>query len=225
MGKNKKLFEEGEANEMFRRNLKSLESKSNDKVIDMLIDWLEPFKSEISNILEIGCGSGHRLNQMSTDLMANGYGVEPSSEAVTYIDNQFPSLQAKVGFGDNLPFKEKFDFVHLGFFLYLVDREFYLRCISEADRLVKPGGFLAIIDFDTPFPFSNDYHHLSGVFSHKKNNSDVFVASDLYSVINKFHFSLSNFFFDKNINERVSLTLLYKETDTFGEKNKYSSFL
>ena len=185
----------------------------------MLIDWLEPFKNELSNILEIGCGSGHRLNQMSVGLMANGYGVEPSSEAVTYIENQFPSLEAKVGFGDNLPFKEKFDFVHLGFFLYLVDREFYLRSISEADRLVKPGGFLSIVDFDTPVPYSNDYSHQSGVFSHKKNNSDVFVASNLYSVVNKFHFSHSNFYFDKNINERVSLTLLFKETDIFGKSN------
>ncbi len=219
MEKNKKFFEDGEADEWFRRNLKSLESKPNDAVIDMLIDWLEPFKNELSNILEIGCGSGHRLNQMSVGLMANGYGVEPSSEAVTYIENQFPSLEAKVGFGDNLPFKEKFDFVHLGFFLYLVDREFYLRSISEADRLVKPGGFLSIVDFDTPVPYSNDYSHQSGVFSHKKNNSDVFVASNLYSVVNKFHFSHSNFYFDKNINERVSLTLLFKETDIFGKSN------
>jgi tRNA G46 methylase TrmB len=44
----------------------------------MLTDWLEPFQSELSNILEIGCGSGHRLNQMSKNLMVNGYGVEPS---------------------------------------------------------------------------------------------------------------------------------------------------
>jgi len=100
----------------------------------------------------------------------------------------------------------------------LVDRELYLRCISEADRLVKFGGFLSIIDFDTPYPYSNPYTHLSGVFSHKQNNSDVFVASGLYSVVNKFQFSHSNFFFDKEINERVSLTLLYKETQIFGEK-------
>jgi len=102
-------------------------------------------------------------------------------------------------------------------FLYLVDRELYLRCISEADRLVKFGGFLSIIDFDTPYPYSNPYTHQNGVFSHKQNNSDVFVLSGLYSIVNKFQFSHSNFFFDKEINERVSLTLLYKETQIFGE--------
>ena len=218
MEKNKKYFEEGEANEWFRRNKKDLESEQANKAIDVLVDWLTPFQKELSKILDIGCGSGHILNQMSKKLMVKGYGVEPSIEAVAYINSKFPSLHAKVGFGDDVPFKEKFDMVHLGFFLYLVDRKFYLRCISEADRLVKPGGFLSIIDFDTPFPYSNNYRHQSGIYSHKKNNSDVFVASGLYSVMNKFHFSHSNLFFDKDINERVSLTLLYRETDVFGEK-------
>lgn len=215
MDKIKKYFEAGEADEIFRRNKKEAESKQPDEVINKLIDWLMPFQKELSTILEIGCGSGHRLNQMSKNLMAKGYGVEPSSEAIAYIDNKYPSLQAKTGFGYDVPFKKKFDLVHLGFFLYLVDREFYLRCISEADRLLESGGFLSIIDFDTPFPYSNDYSHQNGIHSYKKNNSEVFVASGLYSVVNKFHFSHSNFFFDKNINERLSLTLLYKETDIF----------
>ena len=53
------------------------------------------------------------------------------------------------------------------------------------------------------------------MFSHKLNNSNVFIASGLYSVVNKYQFSHQNFFFDKDINERVSLTLLYKEKNVF----------
>lgn len=218
MSENRDFFKDGEADEWFKRNQKAMEAKGFDEPITLLTDWLYPFKTELSDILEIGCGSGHRLNQMSQTLKANGYGVEPSSSAVDYIKNTFPSVKVKVGFGDDVPYKNKFDLVHLGFFLYLVDREFYLRCISEADRLVKFGGFLSIIDFETPFPYSNEYSHKNGVFSHKQNNSDLFVASGLYSVVNKFQFSHNNFFFDKDINERVSVTLLYKETDIFGKK-------
>ncbi len=216
MEKNRDFFLDSEANEWFRRNQKELAPIDTDKMIKTLTDWLYPFKSELSDILEIGCGSGHRLNQLAQILAANGYGVEPSSEAVDYINNTFPSIKAKVGVGDDVPYTSQFDLVHLGFFLYLVDRRFYLRCISEADRLAKPGGFLSIIDFETPFPYSNAYSHQNGVFSHKQNNSDVFVASGLYSIVNKFQFSHNNFFFDKNIDERVSVTLLYKETDIFG---------
>jgi SAM-dependent methyltransferase len=219
MEKNKFFFENGEANEWFRRNIEALENRRNDAATDLLIDWLKPFVNEISKVLEIGCGSGHRLKQIVDSFPVKGFGVDPSSEAIKYIKNTFPEIVVKKGFGNDVPFSEKFDLVHLGHFLCYVDREFYLRCISEADRLVKFGGFLSIIDFDTPFPYSNAYSHQSGVFCHKQNNSDVFVASGLYSVVNKFQFSHNNFFFDKEIDERVSFTLLYKETDIFGKNN------
>ena len=213
---NKKLFKEGEANQWFRRNKENLEARAVDPHTSLLIDWLKPFKDEISDVLEIGCGSGQSLNYIVESISAKGYGVEPSVEAVEYINGNFPKIQALVGFGDEVPLFQKFDLVHLGFFLYLVDREKYLRCISEADRLVKFGGFLSILDFETPFPYSNPYAHKSGVFSHKQNNSDVFVACGLYSVVNKFQFSHSNFSFDEEIDERVSITLLYKEKNIFG---------
>lgn len=212
---NKEFFAEGEANQWFERNHKQLPIVIENAVLE-LADWLSPFKSQISDILEIGCGSGDRIDLLSTKLEANGYGLEPSAEAVNYIRKNFPKIKAEIGFGDDISFVQKFDLVHLGFFLYLVDREYYLRCISEADRLVRFGGFLSIIDFETPFSYSNQYAHKNGVFSHKQNNSNVFVASGLYSVVNKFQFSHKNFYFDKEIDERVSITLLYKEKNLFG---------
>jgi len=209
---NKKFFEKGEANDFFKRNQKKFDLKKLSKPISLLCDWLHPFNDEIQDILEIGCGNGHLLKQMTESLNSKGFGVEPSTEAINYITDNFPSLEVKVGFGDKVPFDKKFDFVHLGFFLYLVDRELFSSCISEADRLVKTGGFLSIIDFETPYSYSNKYSHKKGVYSHKQNNSDAFVKTGLYSLVNKFHFSHEQFFFDKNIDERVSLSLLYKET-------------
>lgn len=214
---NKRLFKDGEANEWFRRNQELLEKRQINKPMSLLCDWLEPFSKEIEEVLEIGCGSGHNLKYLSERLGAVGYGAEPSAEAVGYISKAFPELITKVGFGDKVPFEKAFSLVHLGFYLYLVDREMYLSCVKEADRLVKPGGFLSIVDFDTPYPYSNRYAHKEGVFSHKQNNSDVFVASGLYSIVNKYHFSHEKFSFDRNVNERVSLTLLYKEDNIFGD--------
>ena len=140
MGKNKTFFQNGEADEWFRRNKQVLESRSNDAPIDLLVDWLKPFATEISEVLEIGCGSGHSLKKMADSFSAKGFGVEPSIKAIEYIENTFPQIVAKKSFGDDVPFTQKFDLVHLGFFLYLVDKELYLRCVSEADRLVKFGG-------------------------------------------------------------------------------------
>ncbi|MAJ13380.1 MAG: hypothetical protein CMN44_00195 [SAR116 cluster bacterium] len=220
MQKNKKLFKEIEANQWFKRNIDAIENKDNNQVISLLINWLKPFKNEINKILEVGCGTGHGLNQIATNLKADGFGLEPSTDAVKYANNRFGSLNVQVGFGDAIPFKEEFDLVHLGFFLYLTDRKYYLKCISEADRMLKFGGFLSIIDFETPYPYSNLYSHNENILSHKHKNSDVFVASGLYTIVNKYQYSHENFFFDKKIDARVSLTLLFKETDIFRKIKK-----
>jgi SAM-dependent methyltransferase len=212
---NQDFFERGEADQWFIRNKKAVEKRGDHKSANLLASWLEPYKSQIKDILEIGCGTGHSLFELSKSLNANGFGVEPSPKAVSYLNKEFPKLKAYVGFGDAVPINRTFNLVHLGFFLYLVDREKYLRCVSEADRLVEFGGFLSIVDFETPFPYSNEYSHQKGVFSHKTSNSDVFVASGLYSIVNRYQFSLSNFHFDTDIDERVSLTLLYKEKELF----------
>ena len=86
--------------------------------------------------------------------------------------------------------------------------------------MLKFGGFLSIIDFETPYPYSNLYSHNENILSHKHKNSDVFVASGLYTIVNKYQYSHENFFFDKKIDERVSLTLLFKETDIFRKIQK-----
>jgi len=151
---------------------------------------------------------------LSETLNADGYGVDPSRSAVKYASQTFPALTTEVGFGDSVPFDSgSFDLVHLGFYLYLADRDDYLKCVSEADRLLKFGGFLSIIDFDTPIPYSNEYVHKKGAFTHKTDNARVFVASGLYGVVNKYSFSHSGFCFDKTIDERIALTLLYKESE------------
>jgi hypothetical protein len=96
-------------------------------------------------------------------------------------------------------------------FLYLVDRNGYLLTISNAYQLCKSGGFLAIIDVDTPYNYSDKYSHREGIYSHKTNNSSIFFASGHYTLVNKFQFSHNNFFFDKVVDERIFLGLLYKE--------------
>ena len=219
-GKKLKIFfKNGEANQWFERNLKSFDLGDVDEVTALLAEWLYPFKEELSDVLEIGCGSGHRLNHISQTLKADGYGVEPSSEAVDFIKNSFPSLKAKVGFGDDVPYKNKFDLVHLGFFLYLVDRGDYLRCISEADRLLKSGGFLSIMSILIlhshtlmSIATKKEYFHISKI--------TVMCLSRVVCIAlsTNSNFLTRNFFFDKEIDERVSLTLLYKETEVFGNR-------
>lgn len=119
------------------------------------------------------------------------------------------------GYAHNITFEDKFDLVILGFFLYLVDREDYLKVMSEADRLTKSGGFLAIIDFDTSFPYSNQYVHKKNMYSHKINNAQVLLASGLYSLAYKYSFSHDDFCFNEVNDQRLSIMVLFKEKEVF----------
>lgn len=178
-------------------------------------------KNSINKIIEVGCGDGKTLNYLSKKLHCKPYGIEPSKKAVQHVKNDFKNIKIKCEFADEISYeKEIFDYVHLGFFMYLVDRHLFLKTVSEIDRILKFGGYLSIIDFDTPYPYSNDYKHQTGVFTHKIDNSSVFVSSGLYSIINKFSFSHKKISFEKKIDERLSLVLLYKENQIFKGTNK-----
>lgn len=213
---NKYHFLNGESDNWLDRNSRNHNLDRLNNISDKILECLKSFKSDINEILEIGAGGGDLLNILSKNLEANAYGVEPSPKAVKFIEKKFPDIKMQCGFGDQIDFENKsFDYVHLGFYLYLVDRELYMRCISEADRVLKFGGFLSILDFDPPFAYSNNYSHKEGVFAHKIDNSKVFTSTGMYSLISKYSFSHSEFCFNKEINERVAITLLYKEKDIF----------
>jgi ubiquinone/menaquinone biosynthesis C-methylase UbiE len=141
MEENKKTLQSGEADNWLKRNLKKVESGEKDEVIETLTGWLIPFKDQIKSLAEIGCGSGHKLCQLSKNLDADGFGLDPSKLAVAYARRNFPQLKVSTGFGDSIPFESQFDLVHLGFFLYLTDRDMFLKTVSEADRITARGGF------------------------------------------------------------------------------------
>lgn len=209
-------FTDEDANAWFRRNNKSVEQGNTIPYANPLLSYLEPFKNELSRQLEVGCSSGVSLSTLSGLLDCEGFGIDPSYEAIEYGKERFPKLNLKQGYGHNLPFEDEFfDFVFLGFFLYCVPRSAYLRTISEADRVLKTSGFLGILDFDVPYPYSNPNKHNKGLFSYKINNARVFESTGLFSLVGKSSFSHAKTSFSKEIDERVSLQLLYKEDKAF----------
>ena len=79
MEKNKELFEDAEANHWFNRNKNAFENyeKMRSYHYFKLVTF---YKKDIKKILEIGCGSGHRLNKICTSLIAEGFGLEPQKQ-------------------------------------------------------------------------------------------------------------------------------------------------
>jgi len=212
-------FLNGEADNFYSRNREALELQENSIAVESIARLLTPFKKEISEILEIGCSDGSKLRSICKKLDAIGYGVDPSENAInagTVNKDDATNINLSVGTSSKLLFDDsKFDVVHFGFCLYLIDRASLFQSISEADRVLKPGGFLIIQDFDPGFRHKRPYAHLEGIFSYKNSYTDLFTSSGHYFEVEKISLSHSQGHFDKNPHERISISLLYKELDAY----------
>ena len=216
--KNKETFKGGAADIFFERDNVKKFAHLHQLISEKYIEWLLPHTKNISTILEIGCGTGHRLNSLCSQLEAKGIGIDPGKKAVDFINQKYNHIiSAKVGFGDHLEVDDySVDVCLMGFFLYLVDRSLFLRCVSEADRVLKNGGFLLIVDFDPFLQYFNKHRYHKKVKSYKFDNTKPFLNSGLYYLCHKHSFSHWSFSFNLDENERCSMTMLYKEITPFG---------
>lgn len=201
------IFLNGEADQWYQRNKNCV----SDADTAWLCQQLQHFKDEINQVFEIGCSSGEKLKTICEFFSCSGQGVDPSPQAVTK-GNMTTEVTLHVGTASKLPApSESFDLVYFGFCLYLVDRKELLASLAEADRILRPGGFLAITDFDPMHAHKRPYHHKNDVFSYKQDYAKFFTNSELYYLIAKHSFSHQKNYFQKDENERISITLLYKE--------------
>ena len=210
-------FLEGEGDAWFSRNQQQLESSDTPSIdVDFICESLKPFRGSIQNILEIGCGSGKKLSQLTSHFKASGYGLDPSLMAINKAREitqlQDSKLSFEVGLATDLPYKDaQFDLVFFGFCLYLIPPLETYKAIMEANRVLKWGGFLAILDFDYGSLKINPYKHAEGVFTHKNNYSQIFTSSGYYSILSKWSLNHTSDFFSLDREERVSIEVLYKE--------------
>lgn len=216
-------FRNGEADQWYARNKDSLNRRANSgdaepRDIRLLIDWLQPVRNNIRHILEIGCCNGQKLQALCQELDASGQGIDPSGQAVADGNARMQGAPAHLtcGTAESLPFEDgSFDLVYFGFCLYLMDRSSVFRALSEADRVLKAGGFLAITDFDPGVMHKRPYIHREGIFSYKQDYSKFYTVGGLYYLVSKAAFSHLQAHFDPVIDERVSVALLYKEIDAY----------
>lgn len=216
------IFLQSEGDAWFARNKFTLGDEIEFQDVKSITRNLLPFKDQISEILEIGCGNGAKLRQLCAIFAANGSGIDPSSSAITSGRVESQKFSESIGFNlqvstaKDIPFEaKKFDVVYFGFCLYLVPRDELLRCISEADRVLRAGGFLVIQDFDPCLRKKNPYTHLPGLFSFKNSYSTFFTGGGHYYLVAKESFSHESNHFVTESDERISIEILYKELDAY----------
>lgn len=217
MGQNE-IFSGGEGDAWYRRNKGNLQNVSDLKFrsdMEFLSRELKPLRHEVNSMLEIGASSGLKLEYICGELECRGNGIDPSELAVTEGNARLDkgNISLTVGRSDKLDFTDQsFDLVYFGFSLYFCDRDKILRSLSEADRVLRPGGFLAITDFDPDGPKANEYVHRPGIFSFKQDYSVILLATNAYHLMAKRSYSHHQDFFDHDSDERVATWILYKRT-------------
>jgi len=210
------VFLDSEGDAWFRRNEEAVNSKTSYPETETIKRVLGHFKDDINRVLEVGCANGAKLFDLCSFFEAEGFGVDPSKTAVKSGQELHKHLNFAVSTASNLPHLDNsFDLVFFGFCLYLVDRNDLLKAVSEADRVLKAGGYLAILDFDPKQRHSREYHHRPGLHSYKSSYANFFTAGGHYYLVAKDSYSHEAANFSVNSDERVSLTVLYKEVDPY----------
>jgi ubiquinone/menaquinone biosynthesis C-methylase UbiE len=112
------------------------------------------FKKELANIihledgyklLDVACGNGMLLKMLSNKKNIESYGVDISENMVKEAQNRYPQMQFCATNSAYLPFEDRF------FDIITVCAAFHhftepLKFISEAKRILKPGGYIYVAD-------------------------------------------------------------------------------
>lgn len=106
--------------------------------------------SQAHSILEIGCGEGSKLAQITLK-NCNGFGVDISERAIEIARKKYPRLNFVVGDVTKLPLGEDlFDLTYSAFVLEHLENP--VKAISEQVRVTKKAGKLAFVapNFGSP---------------------------------------------------------------------------
>ncbi len=177
-----------ESDAWFERNKKYLSNYKVEK--DEVVALIQQYHLKPTNVLEIGCSAGYRLNALKSLLKtAEVHGIEPSKKAIEYGRQEFPQVNFTHGTADNLSaFADgSMDLVIVGFVLYVVDRQMIFKVISEIDRVLKNNGQLIIVDFFSETSLKTQYQHIKdfSAYSFKQNYDEIFTASKMYYLLDK----------------------------------------
>lgn len=183
----KKIFLDSEGDAYFERNYKTLVNRQftpAEPIIASIIKCQKFIQAETPHIaetlLEVGCGEGGRLKWIEKNLRIKCHGIEPSSKAVATAQKK--QVSAVRGTAEMLPYKdETFDYLVFGFCLYLCDPSDLFQIAKEANRVLKPCGWIVIHDFFSPAHVEQPYHHRAGIVSSKMDFRKLFEWHPAYT--------------------------------------------
>ena len=186
------VYLDKEADDFFKRNKYNFNELPywKQELIDNSADYLHD--KAIANVLEIGCHIGDLLDYSVKKFDASqGYGVEPSGEAVKEGKKRFSqTCQFVRGVAaDDEVFKNipTCDLVIVNDVFSWISRSSILRSAANIDQHINDGGFLIIRDYVPNSFIRNRNRHVDDheVFCHKiiGSHSEIFTQTGNYQLL------------------------------------------
>lgn len=203
--KQKKIFLNGEADNWFIRNKKSIKKNNilkNKMVTNVIKQLIDKQNLPKNNFLEVGCANGEFLLNLKKKIKScKVFGLDPSQKGIKELKQK--KVDCHVGTADNIPFKKNtFDIIFFNFCLYLCDQSDYKKIYQSADKVLKKDGFIIIYDFFSKKMKKIPYKHDKRLFSIKRDFRKIFNKDKKYECIYHKIFNYSKFnkvtSFDKN---------------------------
>ncbi|MDJ0845715.1 class I SAM-dependent methyltransferase [Crocosphaera sp.] len=103
-----------------------------------------------TKILDLCCGSG-QTTQFLVEKSSQVTGLDASSTAVDRAKNNVPEASYVTALAEKMPFSDQqFDLVHSSVALHEMETKQLREIMQEVYRVLKPGGFFAVIDLHKP---------------------------------------------------------------------------
>lgn len=177
MTKQKYVFLRDEGDRWFERN--------KDKVVmydietDPVVAAIRKLDLKPKQVVEFGCGTGHRLAALRARYGCDIMGIDPSREALMEAAAlRVPAIQSTAS---SPPLSTPFNLIIYGFCLYLTDPDDWLQIAAEANNVLSDGGHIIIHDFEpVETPYARHYSHRNGIRAYHFDFAKLWLAHPQY---------------------------------------------
>jgi SAM-dependent methyltransferase len=213
------FFLESEANNYFDRNGAEL-----NKMILSAIKFLKPRPN--SRVVEIGCSSGINLKKIKSLYHSRVSGLDPSIKAVNYGKKKYKLNNLYVDTFLNYNFKNKFDIVIDGGFLYLTPNKIINQTLKKIFTIMKINSYFILWEYDTPYSYTNTWKHNKKIKSYKRNYINLInkINKNLFLISKKYYFAethkkIKHYNSKTNIDDLISV-MIFKKINPKQKKNE-----
>ena len=214
------VFLSGEGDAWYLRNKEYIQQREH---TDHILLKLKELQIHPKRILELGCASGYRLQELQKAFNADCYGIDPSDKAIEDGKKLYPNIHLSKIDAAGMSFdKDFFDLIIFGFSPVWCDRDDLFKIAYLADRSLQDLGHIAIYDFYSKIPYRNEYSHHDGLYSYKMKNADLFSWHPYYiSLLEQIYNSSAKPWQSNDMNDITALSILKKRKQAAYIDNPY----